>query len=117
MTTIYLKGEKVNTCGDIPDVGETAKEFVLVNEDLREVKLSDFDGKIKILNIFPSVDTATCSHSVKKFAHEAVKISADVVILQISADLPFAHKRFCVAEDLHTRALSTFRSTFANDYG
>ena len=117
MTTIYLKGEKINTCGDIPDVGETTKEFILVNEDLREVKLSDYDGKIKILNIFPSLDTATCSTSVKKFTHEAVKISTDVVILQISADLPFAHKRFCEAEDLSTRTLSTFRSTFAKDYG
>jgi len=114
---ITLKGNPIHTSGELPPVGATAKDFVLVSQDLAEVALSSFAGKRKVLNIFPSVDTKVCATSLKTF-YNKLKSRDDVVVLNISADLPFAFKRFCGAEGVeNAHTLSTFRSTFADDYG
>lgn len=116
MANITLKGNPVNTVGNLPAVGANAPEFRLVKTDLSEVTLQSYAGKKKVLNIFPSIDTATCAMSVRKFNQDAAKL-ANTVVLNISADLPFAQKRFCGAEGINNaEALSTFRGTFAQDY-
>lgn len=117
MATITLKGNPLHTSGDLPSVGSTAPDFTLVKTDLSEAKLSSYKGK-KILNIFPSVDTPVCAMSVRKFHERAAKIEG-VTVLNISADLPFAHKRFCASEGIaNAEGLSTFRSgEFAERYG
>lgn len=117
MGNILFKGETITTSGDTPQVNETAPEFNLVGIDLKEVKLSDLKDKIKILNIFPSIDTGVCAASVIKFDHNQSKFHADTIIINISADLPFAQKRFCSQENIKSMTLSTFRSSFAKDYG
>lgn len=117
MAKITLKGNPVNTSGELPKTGTPAKDFKLVKTDLSEAGLTNYAGKRKVLNIFPSVDTATCALSVRKFNEKAASLK-DTVVLCISADLPFAQKRFCGAEGIsNVDALSTFRSTFAKDYG
>jgi thiol peroxidase len=117
MAKITLKGNPVNTSGDLPKVGSTAKDFKLVKVDLSEVSLANFAGKRKVLNIFPSVDTPTCAMSVRQFNKKASEL-ANTVVLCISADLPFALKRFCGAEGIsNVEAVSSFRSSFAKDYG
>jgi thioredoxin-dependent peroxiredoxin len=117
MSTITLKGNPVHTAGDLPKTGTTAKDFHLVKSDLSETKLADYTGKKKVLNIFPSVDTPTCATSVRKFNQKAASLP-NTVVLNISADLPFAQKRFCAAEGIqNVETLSTFRSTFAKDWG
>ena len=78
--------------------------------------MDTYKGKKKVLNIFPSIDTPTCAMSVRKFNADAAKV-ANTVIINISADLPFAQKRFCGAEGIaNAESLSTFRSSFAKDY-
>lgn len=118
MAQITLKGNPINTIGNLPETGTTAPEFVLVKNDLSETKLSDYKGKKVILNIFPSLDTATCAASVRRFNKEASNLE-NTVVLCISKDLPFAQARFCGAEgleDVHT--VSDFRSgEFGKDYG
>jgi thiol peroxidase len=86
--------------------------------DLSDKTLADFAGKRKVLNIFPSVDTPTCAASVRKFNNEASKL-ANTVVLCISADLPFAQKRFCASEGLDNVVnLSALRGReFLKDYG
>ncbi len=117
MATVTLKGSPVHTSGQLPAKGTTAKDFKLVKTDLSEVTLKTYDGKFKILNIFPSIDTPTCATSVRKFNEEATKLK-NVVVLNIAADLPFAMKRFCGAEGINNcDSLSTFRSTFGKDWG
>ncbi len=116
MAKITLKGNPVNTLGDLPTVGSTAQEFTLTRQDLKEAKLGDYGGKLKVLNIFPSVDTATCALSVRQFVQKAASLP-DTVVLNISADLPFAQKRFCAAEGIaNAETLSSFRSRFAKDW-
>ena len=117
MATITLKGNPIRTSGELPPLGAQAPAFILVNTQLEEVGLERFAGQQKVLNIFPSLDTPVCATSVRSFTAKAGGMQ-DVVVLNISADLPFAHKRFCTMEDIEgVEALSTFRSSFADDYG
>ncbi|MGZ5279723.1 MAG: thiol peroxidase [Pseudobdellovibrionaceae bacterium] len=117
MAQIKLKGNPVQTSGKLPTIGSVAPAFKLAKMDLSDVGLEAFAGKKKVLNIFPSVDTGTCAMSVRQF-NSAAATAKDTVVLNISADLPFAQKRFCGAEGIsNADTLSTFRSTFAADYG
>jgi thioredoxin-dependent peroxiredoxin len=115
MTTITLKGNPIETVGTLPKVGDKAPEFSLLKQDLTRASLKDFPGK-KVLNIFPSVDTAVCATSVRKFNEVVSK--RGITVLCVSEDLPFALKRFCGAENLDkVTVLSAFRSSFSKDYG
>lgn len=118
MAQITLKGNPVATVGELPAAGTAAPSFTLVNKDLSEANMADFAGKRIVLNIFPSLDTPVCAASVRRFNLEASSIP-DTVVLCISADLPFAHKRFCEVEGIeNVVSLSVFRSPeFGNDYG
>ncbi len=117
MAQITFKGNPATTSGNLPTVGSTMKEFKLVKSDLSELILSQYAGKNKILNIFPSIDTGVCATSVRKFNQEAANIP-NTVVINISADLPFAQKRFCGAEGINNvETASTFRSAFGKDNG
>ena len=118
MATVTFKGTPLNTNGDLPAVGAAAPEFKLVNGQLQDVGLADFAGKKKLMSIVPSLDTSVCALSTRKLDEESKKHS-DAVVLVISADLPFAQKRFCDAEGLNNVVpLSMMRSrNFAKDYG
>ncbi len=118
MATITLKGNPIHTNSELPAVGTKAPDFVLVDGDLNNVNLATYQGKKKLLNIVPSLDTPVCALSTKRF-NEAAKGRGDVVFLMISADLPFAMKRFCGAEGTaNVIPLSLMRShKFAEDYG
>ena len=115
MATITLRGNPIETSGNLPAVGASAPDFSLIKQDMTRVSLKDFPGK-KVLNIFPSIDTPVCATSVRKFNELASK--KGVTVLCIGEDLPFALKRFCGAENLDkVTPLSAFRSTFGKDYG
>jgi thiol peroxidase len=118
MSTITLRGNRIDVNGVFPQTGDPAPDFSLVNAGLADVALESFDGKRKVLNIFPSVDTSTCAASVRRFNELASKLE-NTAILCISADLPFAQARFCGAEGLeNVVTLSTLRhSEFLTDYG
>ncbi|AOV16295.1 lipid hydroperoxide peroxidase [Acidihalobacter aeolianus] len=118
MATITLQGNTIHTHGELPAVGGKAPDFRLVDADLNNVELSTYAGKKKLLNIVPSLDTPTCATSTRKF-NEFARDRSDVVMLVISADLPFAQKRFCGDEGLaNVIPLSLMRSrAFAKDYG
>lgn len=118
MATITLKGNSIHTRGTLPAAGTKAPDFRLTKGDLSDVSLKDFAGKIKILNIVPSLDTGVCAASARRFEKESAALK-DVVILTISADLPFAQGRFCQAEGItHVVPLSQMRNRdFGTTYG
>ncbi|MCU0842541.1 MAG: thiol peroxidase [Thiobacillaceae bacterium] len=118
MATVTLGGEPISVGGNFPRAGDTAHSFMLVDKELKDVSLSQFWGKRKILNIVPSLDTAVCAESTRKF-NQAASSLANTVVLVISADLPFAQARFCGAEGLNNViTLSTMRGRdFHKDYG
>ena len=118
MATITLKGNETHTNGDLPGIGQTAPDFVLVDSNLNNVSLENYSGRKKLLNIVPSLDTPTCALSTKKF-NDFAKSRDDVAFLMISADLPFAMSRFCSSEGTgNVIPLAMMRSrNFAKDYG
>lgn len=118
MSTVSFKGAAVRLAGELPAVGHVAPPFRLTAADLSEKGLDAFTGRVKILSIVPSLDTSVCATSARRF-NEAVARLQEAVLLNISADLPFAQKRFCDADGLsHIVTLSTFRSPkFGTDYG
>jgi thiol peroxidase len=113
-----LAGAPVTLFGTFPAVGQVAPAFTLVDKDLKDVSLKDFAGKRKVLNIVPSLDTAVCAASARKFNEAAGKLD-NTVVLVISADLPFAMSRFCVTEGLqNVVTLSLMRGRdFMRNYG
>jgi thiol peroxidase len=118
MAQITLKGNSVRTNGNLPTVGAKVPDFQLVDGDLNDRSLKDYQGRRKLISIVPSLDTAVCSTSAKKF-NDKVKTHPEVTVLVVSADLPFAQKRMCSAENLtNVIPLSMMRSKdFAKSYG
>ena len=118
MATVTLGGDPISVAGGFPRPGDTAHSFMLVDKDLKDVSLSSFWGKRKVLNIVPSLDTPVCAESTRKF-NAAASSLPNTVVLVISADLPFAQARFCGAEGLkNVITLSTMRGRdFHKDYG
>ena len=118
MKQVTRAGTPVDVAGDFPEKGQAAPSLTLTNQEMQDVTLADFAGKRKVLNIIPSVDTPTCATSTRKF-NELASGLENTVVLVVSADLPFAAKRFCGAEGLdNVITLSTFRHpVFHRDYG
>jgi thioredoxin-dependent peroxiredoxin len=94
---ITMKGNPLTLIGNLPEVGQAAPDFEVLDNNLTPVKFSSFKGKICIIASVPSLDTPICDIETRRFNTEAAKLSADVVILTISMDLPFAQKRWCGA--------------------
>ncbi len=117
-SSVTLKGNPVDVAGNLPKVGSTAPNFTLVDKALADVTLETFAGKRKVLNIFPSVDTPTCAASIRTFNKLAAGMN-NTVVLNISADLPFAQSRFCAAEGIdNVQNLSSMRGRdFLMNYG
>lgn len=118
MAKITLKGNKINTNGELPKVGSLAPEFNLVSADLSSKTRNDFKNNNLILNIFPSVDTGTCAASVREFNKKASALE-NTKVLCISRDLPFAQNRFCGAEGIENVVmLSDYKKgQFGENYG
>ncbi len=118
MVKVTLKGNPVNTSGDLPLKGSLAPDFTLVKTDLSNLTLSDLKGKKVVLSISPSLDTSVCAVSARKF-NQLMAGKDNVVVLAITRDLPFAAGRFCTTEGItNVISLSGFRNkSFGKDYG
>lgn len=117
MSEVKFKDELTKVVDGFPNVGDQAKDFELIRDDLSVAKLETFGSKIKLLNIFVSLDTPVCAKSVTAF-DTASKAFMDLIVLNISMDLPFAASRFCVSSQMEQAVtLSAFRSSFPDDYG
>jgi thiol peroxidase len=116
---ITMRGNPLTLIGNEVKAGDTAPEFVVLDNNLSPVKLSSFRGKTCVLSSVPSLDTPVCDMETRKFNETAGKLGKDVVILTISMDLPFAQKRWCAAAGVsHVQTLSDHRdASFGNAYG
>jgi thiol peroxidase len=118
MSTVTLKGNAINTIGELPAVGSKISSFNLVKSDLSAYSSEELAGKKVVLNIFPSIDTGTCAASTRFFNKEAAGLENTVVVC-VSRDLPFAQKRFCGAEGIEDVVMASDFQTgqFGKDYG
>ncbi len=118
METTAFKGSPVHTCGHLPHTGSLAPRFTLTRGDLTELRSEELKGRRIVLNIFPSLDTAVCATSVRKFNQLAASLD-NTTVVAVSKDLPFAQSRFCTTEGIENLiAASAFRSPeFSREYG
>ena len=118
-TKVTFKGGAVTLVGTPVKAGDKAPDFTLLDKGLAARTLADYEGKIKVVAVYPSIDTGICAMQNKKFNELATKMSDDVVVLSVSCDLPFAQSRFCAAEGLeNVITLSDHKETdFGLKYG
>ncbi len=118
MAETALRGNTINTVGDLPEVGSAAPAFTLTGSDLGPIGSESLAGQKVVLNIFPSIDTPTCATSVRTFNERASSLD-NTTVLCVSADLPFAAGRFCGAEGIeNVKTGSTFKNAdFLDAYG
>ena len=116
---ITMRGNPLTLVGNELKTGETAPDFIALDNNLSPVPLSSFRGKICILSAVPSLDTPVCDLETRKFNEEASRLGPDIVILTISMDLPFAQKRWCAASGVDkVQTLSDHRdASFGTSYG
>jgi len=117
--TVTFKGLPLTLIGTQLKVGDTAPDAELTANDFSPVRLSSYAGKTRLINVVYSLETSICDAQTHKFNEEATKLGGDVVVLTISADLPFTQKRWCGASGLeNVITLSDHRDmAFANAYG
>jgi len=118
-TKVTFKGNPVTLVGEPVKPGDKAPDFVVTDKGLAPTTLGDFRGKVKVIAVYPSIDTGICAAQNRKFNQIATTLSDDVVVLSISCDLPFAQSRFCAAEGLNNVVtLSDHKETdFGLKYG
>ena len=116
---VTFAGNPLILIGEAVKVGDKAPDFTVVDKELKEVKLSDFAGKVKIVSVTPSLDTPVCDLQARKFNEEAQKLPDSVAVLNVSMDLPFAIARYCADAGLdRVKALSDHRdASFGTSYG
>ena len=117
--SVTIHGDPLTLTGKEMRVGDKAPDFTVLNGELKETGLKDFAGKVKVISVTPSLDTPVCDLQARMFNSEAAKLPADVAVLNISMDLPFAISRFCTSAGIDkVKALSDHRdASFGNGYG
>ena len=113
------KGNPLTLLGNQIKPGDAAPEIIASDNTLKDVKLSDFKGKVVVVSVFPSIDTGVCATQTRTFNKRATELSEGVEILSMSKVLPFALGRFCAAEGINNiHTLSDFKfSKFGLEYG
>lgn len=119
MTKITFHNDPVTILGNEVSVGDNAPDFTVLANDLSPVTFSDLKGTVRLISVVPSLDTGVCSVQTKRFNDEATSLGEDVSVLTVSADLPFAQKRWSAAEGIEAvQTLSDHRDlSFGEAYG
>lgn len=104
---------------DMLKVGDAAPNFRLTSNHWQIKTLHDYDGKVKIISVVPSLDTSVCAAQTRRFNQEASELGDDLVVLTVSADLPYAQARWCAAEGIErVETLSDHKDmNFSDAYG
>lgn len=116
---ITFKGNPLTLIGNEVKVGDEAPDFIAIDNNLNPISFSTYRGKICLLSSVPSLDTPVCDMETRRFNEEASRLGADLVIITISMDLPFAQKRWCATTGVdHIQTLSDHRdASFGTSYG
>ena len=117
--TFDFAGKQVSLQGKVLKPGDKAPNFEVQANDLSTVTLADSKGKVRLISVVPSLDTGVCDAQTRRFNEEGAKLGDHLVILTISADLPFAQKRWCGAAGIDkVQTLSDHLTmSFASAYG
>lgn len=117
--TITMRGKPLTLMGKAPALGDAAPDFEVLDQEVNIVRLSEYKNKIKIISVTPSLDTPVCDLQLRRFNNEAAQLPSDVVVMNISMDLPYAISRFCTAAGIdRVKTFSDHRdASFGNAFG
>ncbi len=116
---ITLSGNALTLVGPALKAGDKAPAFTVIDAELKPASLEDFTGKVKVISVTPSLDTPVCDLQLRRFNEMAANLGPDIIVLNISMDLPFAIARFCTSAGIDkVKAFSDHRdASFGNAYG
>ena len=116
---VIRRGKPLTVIGLELEPGNKAPDFKLLANDFSEVRLTDSAGKVRLISVVPSLDTEVCDLQTRRFNQEAAAFGDDVVVLTVSADLPYAQARWCGAAGVdRVQTLSDHKDmNFGNSYG
>src|SRR5271167_2151363 len=102
-------------------VGQTAPDFTLMNQEKKEVKLSDFAGKKNVVLMFYPLDwspTCTSEHVCMVNDMKAFE-TLDAEVLGVSVDSVWSHKAYAEKMGIKYSLLADFqpRGAMAEKYG
>ncbi len=119
LRSVAFAGKRATLIGSEIKVGDKAPDCKLVANNLSLVGLDDYAGKVRLISVVPSLDTGVCDAQTRRFNKEATDFGDHVVVLTVSADLPFAQKRWCGAADIErVITLSDYRDmSFGDAWG
>jgi thiol peroxidase len=114
-----IKGNPLTLIGPEIKVGDKAPDFKVNKDLMTQVSLHDYDGKVKLISVVPSLDTGVCDAQTRRFNVEAAKLGDKVTVLTVSMDLPFAQARWCGAAGVdQVVTLSDYKdASFGEAYG
>lgn len=117
--SITFQGDPLTLTSDQPNVGDAAPDFTLASNDLSPATLADYKGKVALISAVPSLDTPVCDTQTRRFNEAAAELGDGVVVLTVSADLPFAQARWCGAAGVeNVVTLSDYQTAdFGQSYG
>jgi thioredoxin-dependent peroxiredoxin len=117
--TVTMKGNPLSLSGKAVKVGDNAPDCKVIANDLSEVSISSFSGKVCLIASVPSLDTSVCDIETRKFNEKATGLGKNTVVLTISMDLPFAQSRWCGAAGVkNVQTLSDYRyAEFGSKFG
>lgn len=115
---VTIGGRPYTLAGPEIKAGQKAPDFRLISDDMKEVRLSDSKGKVRLLSVVHSLDTPICDIQTQRFEQEASRFK-ELHIYTVSMDLPFALRRYCGAHNIgNLKTLSDHReASFGKDYG
>lgn len=102
---VKINDKPVMLMGNSVVLGQKAPNFKVVDEQFNPIELSSFNNQLVLISVVPSIDTGICSLQTKKFNEQVLELPINVKLLTISADLPFAQKRFCIEESVDAHQL------------
>ncbi len=112
--TFTVLGEPVQVGQKAPAAAGRTKGFSTETFDV----IKDTEGKIRVLVFVPSLNTGICSAQAHKF-NETFEGNDKVVVVTISADLPFMQEQWCGAEGLEDAVMVSdhYDMAVSNAYG
>src|SRR5256885_9902855 len=91
-------------------VGQTAPDFMLLNQEKKEVKLSDFAGKKNVVLVWYPLDwSPTCTNEHVCFVNDMKAFETlDAEVLGVSVDSVWSHKAFAEKMEIKYSLLADF---------
>ena len=111
-----LKGKPLALEGPELKPGDPAPDATLKKTLVDTLKISETNGKTRILSVVPSLDTPVCAQQTKRFNEEAANLP-NCDFYTVSCDLPTGMARFCGTEGIDPERMRVLSDHMDTSFG